>query len=134
MKRRDPERMMRLASLIVPLLAANSDPVQVRAGEQSGTEEGTIICAWCRRLIGSQAGIAGESHGIRPECKQEQFPDPDTERSNLDAMAVQMNLLSYEGTKLVAVQPIDRLGNNQLEILVAHQKEIGREVIFELLW
>ena len=211
MKRRDPERMKRLSSLILPLLVANSDPVHmkrvlevniggcldflchpasrrgcnvalapfdspekrcflriaealrlwwneetsdcrpvamdsgnaqaaigrglaVRAGERPGTEKGTMICAWCRRPIGSQSGIAEEGHGICPECKTGQFPDPDTERRNLDATAVQMKVVSYKGTQLAAVQPIDRLSNNQLEILVAHQKKIGREVIFELVW
>jgi hypothetical protein len=36
MKRRDPERMKRLTSLIVPLLGANSDPVHMKRVLEAG--------------------------------------------------------------------------------------------------
>lgn len=46
---------------------------------------------------------------------------------------IEMNVLCYED-KLVAIQPADRLDNEQLKLCLELQRAIGREVIFELVW
>jgi phage FluMu protein Com len=30
---------------------------------------GTIVCSWCKKVLGTSADFEGTSHGICPECK-----------------------------------------------------------------
>jgi hypothetical protein len=100
-------------------------------------EEQPIICSWCKKIIGTKQGLEGPSHGICQECKDRHFPPAreDESRKVETGTPIQMRLLCFKGTELVAIRDdIDRLTNREFKTCLDHQRALGRTLEFELSW
>lgn len=95
-------------------------------------QEGLIICAWCQKVMGTKPGIAGASHSICPPCKDKHFPRIDSRKE--EEAGARMNILCFDGDKLVAIEAADHLTNKELKASLDHQRDMGRTTAIELIY
>jgi len=39
----------------------------------SDKKSGTIVCSWCKKVLGTSTEFEGTSHGICPECLDKHY-------------------------------------------------------------